>query len=143
MKHLILNCILAALLISCTKEKSIEPIKLNWCATTASVDSFFHKGSIKMQVEGNSSPDSVDFMSNGGYTMLGVHYFKRFYNPTLTLKDSALIFSKYGNDLSVIIYNSDTTQIFTSKIFIDNTIHLQKTGHTNSSNKKFITTYIF
>ena len=143
MKYLILNSILAALLMSCAKDKSVEPKNLNWCATTISLDSFFHKTSIKMQVEGNSSPDSVDFMSHTAYTIYGSRYFKRFYNPTLTLKDSTLMISQQGADLSIIIYSADTTKIFTSKIFINDSIRLKQTGQTHSGNKKFITTYVF
>lgn len=130
--------------VSCTRDKSIEPEKNAWCGTTTVVyDTLFHKNIIKLQVDGFSIPDSVDFMSNTIYTMYGSRYFKRFRNPVLTLTDSSIIIAKYGNDLSIIIYNSDTTKMFISKIFINNTLQIQQTGKTNSISKLFTTNHNF
>ena len=129
---------------SCTKDESIEPQNPNWCGTNTSTnDTTFYKSFIKLQVEGNSSPDSVDFLSTTFYNRYGQHYFKRFINPNLTLQDSDIIYGTGGNDLSIIVYDSDTAKKFTSKIFKNNSILLQKIGKTDSNNKKFITTFIF
>ena len=75
--------------------------------------------------------------------MLGNHFFKRYRNPALTLIETDLVVGKVGNDITIIIYNSDTTKSFTSKIFINNTLRIQQVGNTNSITKKHTTNYYF
>lgn len=129
--------------VSCTKDKSIEPQDSNWCGTVTSDDTLTHKYIFKLQVNGLSSPDSIDFISSKSYNTLGNHYFKRFTNPTLSLLDSGFVFGKTGNGMMIIIYNADTTKSFTSQVFVNNTLRIQQIGHTNSITNKITTKYYF
>lgn len=129
--------------VSCTKDKSIEPQNQNWCGTNSIGDTLSHRYIFKLQVDGFSFPDSIDFMSSTAYNSLGNHYYKRFISPTISLLDSGFVFGKAGNEMTIIIYNSDTTKSFVSKIFVNNILRIQQVGNTNSITKKHITNYIF
>ena len=143
MKYIILHIFVFFLFISCTRDKEINPSPSFNCGTVNSADTFTHKNNFKLQLEGLISPDSVDFTSNTAFTIYGNHYFKRMQNPTLTLIDSTLIFIKKFGDINIIVYDSDTTKQFTAKIFKNSILETQQTGHANSSNKKFVITYIY
>ena len=71
--------------VSCTKDKSIEPQDSNWCGTVTSGDTLTHKYIFKLQVNGLSSPDSIDFISSKSYRkkiiQIIVAILKAFFKP--------------------------------------------------------------
>lgn len=143
MKSLILYIFLVVSLASCKKDNSIEPQNNNCSGTSTAIDTLAHKYKFKLKVDGVSIPDSVDFVTSSGYDLYGSHYFKRYINPSLSLSDSGLVIAKVGNDISIIVYSSDTTKSFSTSIFISESLRLQKTANTNSITHKTTTKYYF
>ncbi len=86
---------------------------------------------VKFVVSGLTSPDSANFNINMGKTQFGTHYYKTFINPTLTLSDSVHFCGDKNSDIILEVYNQDTTQTFTTKIYVNDSLVIQQTGYGN------------
>jgi len=80
-------------------------------------------------VTGNSIPDSANFNINLGQAQFGTVYYKTFINPTLTLMDSTNFCGDKNSDIILHVYNQDTTKIYTTKIYVNDSLIVQKTGY--------------
>ena len=91
---------------------------------------------VKLRVTGSNKPDSVSFNIKGGNTITGTYYFKWFSNPKLPLADSTNFCGDLNSDINIEIFSLDTTKIFTCSIYTNDSLIIQKTGHTvpNSTN---------
>lgn len=80
-------------------------------------------------VTGNSIPDSANFNINLGQAQFGTVYNRTFINPSLILTDSTIFCGDKNSDIMLHVYNHDTTKIYTTKIFVNDTLQIQQTGY--------------
>ena len=84
---------------------------------------------VKFVVTGSSIPDSANFNINLEQAQFGTVYYKTFISPSLTLMDSANFCGDKNSDIILNVYNSDTTKTFTTKIYVNDSLIIQKTGY--------------
>ena len=115
------------ILSSCKKEVGIPTNKPKTVCGTPGWPQVNCK--VKFVVTGNSVPDSTNFNINGGQAQFGTVYKKTFVNPTLTLMDSTNFCGDKNSDIILNVYNIDTTKIYTTKIYVNDSLIIQKTGY--------------
>ena len=84
---------------------------------------------VKFVVTGGATPDSANFNINGGQSQFGTVYNKTFINPSLILADSTNFCGDKGSDIILNVYNQDTTKIYTTKIYVNDSLIIQKIGY--------------
>lgn len=137
----IISVFIPLFFLACSKDPNIQPKSVEYCGTSNTALPTL-KYLYKLKVEGVNNADSIVFEGEQINTALGNPYRKTFLSATLPISDSGLFYSKPFNQLSIIIYNNDTTALFSSSIFINNNLRTLKIAHTNSFNKKTIATIV-
>ena len=129
--------------ISCKKDPNINPIQdIPNCYPVLLNDTTLQKKIFKIEITGLLKADSIEIKSTSVFNILGNHLTKIMINPMLPYTYSELIYGKKNDLISIIIYNQNTTTLFTTKVFFDNSIDVQQTGYTNSTTKTQ-TTYCY
>jgi len=112
--------------ISCKKDSAIPNKPKTVCGTEG-----WPQGNwkIKFVVNGLVKPDSINFNINDGQTQFGTFYYKTFIQPSLILMDSTNFCGDKNSDIIIKVYNQDTTKTFTTTIFLNDSLIIQKTGY--------------
>ena len=127
MKSIVLYPLLIlSMLTSCKKDVAIPNKTKTVCGTVGWPQV---NCKVKFIVTGTSIPDSTNFNINGGQAQFGTVYNRTFINPTLALMDSTYFCGDKNSDIILKVYNQDTTKIYTTKIYVNDSLQIQQTGY--------------
>ncbi len=127
MKSITLYIILILTIVtSCKKDVAIPDKTKTVCGTVGWPQV---NCKVKFVVTGNSIPDSANFNINLGQGQFGTVYNRTFINPSLMLADSTIFCGDKNSDIILNVYNHDTTKIYTTKIYVNDTLQTQKSGY--------------
>lgn len=127
MKSIVIYALLIlTTLISCKRDTAI-PNRTNTVCGTVGWPQVNCK--VKFVVTGTSIPDSANFNINSGQARFGTVYNRTFINPTLILMDSTNFCGDKNSDILLNVYNHDTTKIYTTKIYVNDSLQIQLTGY--------------
>ena len=111
---------------SCSKDAAIpkQPTQRTVCGTPGWPQGNWN---IKYEITGTTVPDSIHWTVNMPNPSTS-YYFRSRILPTLPLIDSTTFCGDLNSDINIFLFDHDTTNIYTCKIYVNNILKTNLTG---------------